>query len=227
MGGASELVIFDLFDTILDKVWFDYDKALDYLYTRYLTGISRDELNDWAKEYRRLHMMDRNETHRESSFINQLAFYEDKSGIRHTEDYKTIEWDTFRICREERIGNHASEILEHLKANGHPLAILSNSIFSSECLTRYLGSFGLSKYFDRVYSSADMGIRKPSVSAFHRVCEGFGVNPSDTWFVGNNREKDVQGAMNAGLKAVYYDRSGEGYDGFRITDLIELKQIIR
>ncbi|MPM79024.1 hypothetical protein SDC9_126040 [bioreactor metagenome] len=77
-----------------------------------------------------------------------------------------------------------------------------------------------------MYSSADLGIRKPSSLAFLRVCDDFGAIPEDTWFVGNNKEKDVLGAKNAGLKAVYYYRIGDGYDGYRVSDLIELKEII-
>lgn len=226
MGKSPDLVIFDLFDTILDKEWFDYDKVLEHLHDRYFTGFSIEEVNNWAMEFRKLRMMDRNKTHKESSFMDQLAYYQEKSGISYSDDYKSIEWEIFRKCRGECIGNHVADILSYLKAENHPLAILSNSIFSSDCLNRYLESFDLSSYFDGVYSSADLGIRKPSSSAFLRVCDEFGAIPEDTWFVGNNKEKDVLGAKNAGLKAVYYDRIGDGYDGYRVSDLIELKEII-
>ncbi len=226
MGESPGLIVFDLFDTILDKVWFDYDMVLGYLHGRYFAGFGRDELNRWASDYRRLRMADRNETFRESSFIDQLAYYEERSGTGYPDDLANIEREAFRLCRGERVGKHVPDILGYLKERGHPLAILSNSIFSSGCLTGYLESFGLSGYFDRVYSSADLGVRKPSPSAFLRICEVFGTEPGDTWFVGNNREKDVKGAANAGLKAVYYDRIGDGYEGYRISDLIELKEII-
>lgn len=226
MAKTPDLVIFDLFDTILDKEWFDYDRVLEYLHDRYFVGFSREEVNNWAMEFRKIRMMDRNVTHKESSFTEQLAYYEEKSGIRYPDDYKSIECEIFRICRKETIGKHVAEVLEYLKAENHPLAILSNSIFSSDCLKKYLGSFDLSRYFDGVYSSADLGIRKPSSLAFLRVCDDFGAIPEDTWFVGNNKEKDVLGAKNAGLKAVYYYRIGDGYDGYRVSDLIELKEII-
>lgn len=36
MAKTPDLVIFDLFDTILDKEWFDYDRVLEYLHDRYL-----------------------------------------------------------------------------------------------------------------------------------------------------------------------------------------------
>ncbi len=226
MGKTPDLVIFDLFDTILDKEWFDYDKVLEYLHDRYFARFTKEEVNDWALEFRKLRMMDRNKTHRESSFTDQLAYYEKKSGVNYPDDYKSIEWEIFHICREEKIGNHVVDILSHLKEKNHPLAILSNSIFSSGCLNRYLESFDLLSYFDKVYSSADLGIRKPSSVAFLRVCDEFGIAPENAWFVGNNKEKDVLGARNAGLKAVYYDRIGDGYDGYHVSDLIELKKII-
>jgi len=227
MGKSSELVIFDLFETILDKEWFDYGKVLEYLHGKYFAGFSRADVDNWASDYRSLRMADRNETGRESGFIDQLKYYEERSGTRYPDDYDIIERDVFPVCRGERVGNHVPEALEHLKSRGHPLAILSNSIFSSGCLIGYLESFGLSKYFDRVFSSADLGVRKPFPSAFHQVCGVFGADPKETWFVGNNKEKDVKGAANAGLKAVYYDRVGDGYDGYCVSDLKELKEIIR
>jgi HAD superfamily hydrolase (TIGR01549 family) len=226
MNDVPKLIIFDLFDTILDKEWFDYDKLLDCLYDRYFGAFDREILTEWASEFRRNNMLDRNTTNKETSFTDQLMYYEIKSGIRYPEEYESIEWELFRICRGEKVGRHVPEILDYLKSKGYSLAILSNSIFSSKCLTKYLETFGLSQYFDMIYSSADLKMRKPSPLVFNRVCTDFKVNPRDTWFIGNNREKDYQGAKNAGLKAVYYNRLGNECEGYSVSDLIELKTIM-
>ena len=45
------IVLFDLFDTLLEKVWFDYDKGLELLANKYFDGRA-EELNKYAKEYK-------------------------------------------------------------------------------------------------------------------------------------------------------------------------------
>ena len=60
----DKIIIFDLFDTLLDKVWFDYDRGLAYLADNYF-DCRYDELKLYAKEYRECFMLDRNKTYRE------------------------------------------------------------------------------------------------------------------------------------------------------------------
>ena len=44
-------IIFDLFDTLLDKVWFDYNRGLTYLADTYFDN-KREKLRLFADEYR-------------------------------------------------------------------------------------------------------------------------------------------------------------------------------
>lgn len=73
-----KIIIFDLFDTLLDKVWFDYDKGLFYLADKYFDH-RRDELKLYAEEYRERFMLDRNETQCEKSFLINLPFMKTNS----------------------------------------------------------------------------------------------------------------------------------------------------
>lgn len=90
----DKIVIFDLFDTLLTKVWFDYDKGLAYLADTYLDG-KREELKLYSKEYRERFMLKRNETQIETSFIKQLEFYERKFEKALSKPYDEIEWEFF------------------------------------------------------------------------------------------------------------------------------------
>ena len=142
----DKIVIFDLFDTLLTKVWFDYDKGLAYLADTYLDG-KREELKLYAKEYRERFMLKRNETQIETSFIKQLVFYERKFEKALSKPYDEIEWEFFSVCREETVAVGAKDLLNYLCERGYTLAVLSNSIFSSATLKRYLDKFGLLHYF--------------------------------------------------------------------------------
>ncbi|MCI5819991.1 MAG: HAD-IA family hydrolase [Acidaminococcus sp.] len=197
-----KIIIFDLFDTLLDKVWFDYDKGLSYLADKYFDHRC-DELKRYAEEYRERFMLDRNETQREKSFFDQLAFYENKFGKKPLKSRDEIEWEVFSICREERLAVGAKSLLGYLFDRGYTLAVLSNSIFSSKTLKKYMAEFGIEQYFTEVVSSADIIYRKPSVEAFRFILNKLGVPPSpEIYFIGNKLDKDAMGALDAGLTSI-------------------------
>ncbi len=203
----DKIVLFDLFDTLLIKVWFDYDKALSCLADKYFGR--KDELFVLAKEYREKYMLDRNETHTETGFSDQLKYYEKHLGNKLSKPYCDVEWEIFSICREEKLADGAIELLAYLKTRGYKLAVLSNSIFSSATLKKYLNGFGLLAYFDEVISSADILYRKPSTKAFDAALEKLGAKASpNIHFIGNKRDKDYEGALAAGLTPILVtDRS--------------------
>ncbi len=197
----DKIVIFDLFDTLLKKVWFDYDKALNYLSNKYFG--CKEELFRLAKEYREKYMLNRNETHLETSFFSQLEYYENRLGIKLNVPYCDVEWEAFSICREEKLADGAIQLLSYLKSRGYRLAILSNSIFSATTLKKYLDKFGFSSYFDEVVSSADIQYRKPSINAFNSILDKLGVQAScEIYFIGNKADKDYDGARQAGLNPI-------------------------
>ncbi|MDE7439356.1 MAG: HAD-IA family hydrolase [Clostridia bacterium] len=197
----DKIVLFDLFDTLLIKVWFDYDKALNYLSDKYFGR--KDELLRLAEEYREKFMLNRNVTHLETSFCEQLKYYENHLGIKLSKSYSGVEWEAFSICREEKLADGATELLTYLKEHGYKLAVLSNSIFSSATLKKYLDKFGLLSFFDDVISSADIGYRKPSPKAFNAVLGQLGAKANrNVFFIGNKTDKDYDGAKEAGLTPV-------------------------
>lgn len=197
----DKIVLFDLFDTLLQKLWFDYNKALDYLADAYFG--QRDKLYALAEEYRNKYMLNRNQTHIETSFKDQLKYYETKLNKLLNKPYSEVEWEVFILCREEKIADGAEELLAYLKERGYTLAVLSNSIFSSKTLKKYLEKFGLLGYFEEVVSSADISYRKPSPKAFESVLDRLGVNANrDIYFIGNKLDKDYEGAKAVGLTPI-------------------------
>lgn len=195
-------IIFDLFDTLLDKVWFDYNRGLTYLADTYFDN-KREKLRLFADEYRERFMLERNETQLETSFINQLEFYERKFEKALSKPYDEIEWEFFSVCREEKLASGAKELFDYLCERGYTLAVLSNSIFSAKTLKKYMARFGIEHYFTVVISSADVTYRKPSVKAFESVLKAIGALPSpEIYFIGNKVDKDAMGALSAGLSPI-------------------------
>ena len=153
-------------------------------------------------------MLNREETQIEVSFEDQLKYYESRLQLKLERSYSDIEWEFFLQCREERIANGAIELLDYLKKRGYALAILSNSIFSSETLKKYLEMHQILHFFDVVISSADIKYRKPSKKSFEMILEEMGVKAnSEIYYIGNKLDKDFYGAYNAGLSPILIHNS--------------------
>ncbi len=67
----------------------------------------------------------------------------------------------------------ALQVLKTLKAEGYPLALISNW----QCgLRHFCAELGLSEYFDHILGSADLGVAKPDKRIFAAACSRLGVS---------------------------------------------------
>lgn len=72
---------------------------------------------------------------------------------------------------------------------------------------------GLQSMFRGTVTAKDLGIAKPDPRIFHAACEQLGVAPADVLHVGDDLMLDVNGALGAGLQAVWLHRGGPLADG--------------
>jgi putative hydrolase of the HAD superfamily len=79
----------------------------------------------------------------------------------------------------------------------------------------------LAEYFDAVVVSGDLGIAKPDPSIFEHALEQLGVDAADAVMVGDSMSKDVEGALAAGMRAVWVNRSASS-DAIAGEDFIEI-----
>lgn len=90
-------------------------------------------------------------------------------------------------------------------SRSYALGLVTNG---ASCLQREkLRASGLSDYFDVVVVSAEVGARKPDRSVFGAAVLKLGV-ANDAVMIGDNVENDVNGALAAGLQAVWLNRAG-------------------
>jgi REG-2-like HAD superfamily hydrolase len=94
--------------------------------------------------------------------------------------------------------------LQALRADGHKLGVVSNWDYS---LHKTLRSMEIANYFDFAIASLEEGFEKPDPRIFHLAARHGGVQPADILHVGDNPIDDLQGAREAGLRAVLIDRS--------------------
>jgi len=103
----------------------------------------------------------------------------------------------------------AIELLESLRARGLAVGVVSNW---SQRLPRILEGLGVSARVDFVLASAIERVEKPSPEIFLRACARAGVRPADALHAGDHPEKDVAGALAAGLLAVQVVHAGNRID---------------
>ena len=83
----------------------------------------------------------------------------------------------------------------------HMLGVLSNGMDLT-------GTLGISDLFEHRLHSADTGLEKPAAE-FFRLAEGVaGAAPEECLLVGDSELADVTGALRAGWRAVWLNRSG-------------------
>ena len=87
----------------------------------------------------------------------------------------------------------------------YKLGIISNFAIP-ECVDKLLKNHGLDKLFDAVVVSGAVNKRKPSPEIFERTLKALGVSASETVFVGDTLDADIEGAKAVGMKAVYIQR---------------------
>ncbi|WP_407549760.1 HAD family hydrolase [Streptomyces sp. Pv4-95] len=108
-------------------------------------------------------------------------------------------------------------------------AVLSNSSTANQ--ERKLSALGIRSRFEAVLCADALGHAKPAPEAFLVACETLRLAPSDVVYVGDKLDIDALGARDAGLAAVWLDRTGTGADlpdGVRrIASLAELPDLLR
>jgi putative hydrolase of the HAD superfamily len=104
----------------------------------------------------------------------------------------------------------------------YALALVTNG---ASCLQRdKLAASGLGDYFDAVVVSADLGVAKPDASVFTHARSQLRADREATTMVGDSLSRDVDGAIAAGLRAVWLNRSGRARPEGR-PDLVEIASL--
>jgi len=113
-------------------------------------------------------------------------------------------YGTERRARHDRFAD-VSACLDALR-DSHKLALVTNG---ASCLQREkLTTAGLDDYFDVVVISGEFGVGKPKPSIFEHTLSLLGTDCEHAVMVEDSLARDVDGAIAAGLRAVWLNRSG-------------------
>lgn len=107
---------------------------------------------------------------------------------------------------------HRLDLLKKLKTN-YRLFLLSNTNEThvtefEKQLQQVNGYQNLEPFFEKVYYSCRMGMRKPDVEIFEQVLKENNLNASETVFI-DDTIHHVNGALNAGINAYLLSKNKE------------------
>lgn len=148
------------------------------------------------------------------------------------EEWQKLNWLWYEPLRKRaRTEPDLAGTLTKLTEAGLKLGIVSNTFVNAGALDRHLTEEGLIGFFDTRVYSCEFSFRKPDKRIFLEAARQVGVQPANIMYVGDRINKDVKGALRAGMKPVLknaYTNAGKKVpDGVeRIERISELPELV-
>jgi putative hydrolase of the HAD superfamily len=114
--------------------------------------------------------------------------------------------EAFMECwiRARTMDRSVPSVLRRLRKR-YRLGIVSNLAYSP-AVSRTLMRFGVAELFDAIIVSVDVGWRKPSPRIFRKALRTMRIPASETVYVGDELDHDVEGAMKVGMHTILLKR---------------------
>lgn len=111
--------------------------------------------------------------------------------------------NSFRVLSRHRMKLYPAvpELLQHLRDSGRGVYMLSNAqaIFT----TPEIEQLDLAKYFDDIFLSSDIGVKKPEATFFEKLLKKHSLDPAKTVMVGNDFYADMGIALACGTAGAH------------------------
>lgn len=98
-------------------------------------------------------------------------------------------------------------VLEILKKD-YRLALVSNFDYAPTAYA-ILEKFDITRYFEKIVISMEVGWRKPKSDIFHKCLTLLGIKPEEAIFIGDNFDADVVGAKAVGMDVIWINKNKE------------------
>jgi len=127
------------------------------------------------------------------------------------------------------VNNHlfegAIELLEYLKPN-YSLHIITNGFHTVQ--EGKIKNANLGQYFETITNSEMAGCKKPNPAIFEFALNAANVKKSDSIMIGDCIEADVQGALDYGIDAIYFNEHHlDAHPSIKqVNHLLELKNLL-
>ncbi len=206
-------LIFDVDNTLIpweDKYWYSLNETLIYFEIepkKELVNKLIEAVDNYESEYNTYNLK------------TMKDIMEKYSGIKLPNNF-VYRWTIFlRKCTPDTFDYKLIDTLEYLKSK-YDLVVLTNWFTTQQSIR--LKRYGILKYFTKVYGTDNM-LNKPNKETFIESCLPY--KPEECIFIGDTYDVDINGAIDAGLKAIYLTKNDKK-DCTIISNLYELKNIL-
>ncbi|WP_086427868.1 HAD family hydrolase [Staphylococcus cornubiensis] len=208
MSQSFKLVIFDLDNTLypFDALWQEANRATfetderfkDIDYDQFLPLYQKYDQHFWKQhdsghisldELRRLRL------------IKTLKHYD--IDVTHEEAQAYFERFFSLLLSKITVNEKMNTLLNELKAHVE-IALLTNGKLIEQ--KTKINNLQLNEIFkDNIFISEALGVEKPAPQAFLKVIDILNIRPEETLMVGDSWTNDVQGGLNVGMSAIWFN----------------------
>ncbi|MGZ3885231.1 MAG: YjjG family noncanonical pyrimidine nucleotidase [Bacteroidia bacterium] len=114
------------------------------------------------------------------------------------------------------------EVLEHLGKKAE-LHIITNGF--AEVQNIKLDNCGLRPYFSQIIISEEHGLTKPDAGIFRLAEQMTGASAAESVMIGDNLVSDIDGAVGAGWRAVYYNYKNTAPSKHKVHHITHLREL--
>ena len=224
-----KVIFFDIDDTILNSKRAEFNSTCKFKRINNCFANVDDE--EFAKMWRKIteEVYERylkKEISFEEQRISRIQKIYEMYGLEISKDLAREKFKDYQKVYEENwiVFEDTVEVLNKVK-DRYKLGIISNGDGKQQ--KRKLEHTGITKYFTKIIISGDVGASKPDRRIFEIACERMGVKPEESIMVGDKYKTDIEGALNAGLNAIWVNRKNEDvqYEN-TVKELREIEKII-
>ncbi|WP_226671148.1 HAD family hydrolase [Metabacillus litoralis] len=198
-------IIFDVDDTLYDQAQ-SFHKTVKKLFQEPFSDEDIDSLYKASRKYSEI-LFDKSEK-------GEISQFEWQTGriIAACKDFNIpIDTETAAVFHETYVAEQnnitlfpeVEDLLNVLYKEGIQLGILTNGEEKHQAMK--IKQLGLSRWFpaERTFISGSIGHAKPKREVFDFIEEKINLDQSKTIYIGDNFEKDIIGAKQAGWQAIW------------------------
>ena len=188
-------VVFDLDETLVDR-----RGSLD-AYAKQLHSTFSDSVAVSADVFiTEFHRLDGNGRVPRDEFFDALstALFQGVPARRIQEHFEATAWI------EPRLFEGVADLLVALRDEGWRIGIVTNGGVPSQ--SAKIDNSGLAELVDCSVISSAFGYKKPAPEIFRHLIGKLAIDPSRSWFVGDDPQADIWGAKRVGLRTCWVER---------------------
>jgi HAD superfamily hydrolase (TIGR01549 family) len=111
----------------------------------------------------------------------------------------------------------AHDLIDALIARGLAIGIVTNNVLVEQQLK--LQRCQLTPKVTALITSEEIGVQKPDTRIFEAALDRLNVDAADAVMIGDAWATDIEGALRAGIRAVWINRFGEVRHDARVTEI--------